>query len=256
MKAFQFFTFTVMALGSMALLIIGLSTLHWVTTNNTISSVVPGFQGEQTHSGVRRWYTEVNGESLPSNSWNNNCDTNYAQCRFYSAGSWAMGWGIAALALIAIAILVVALISVVTWFHGTRGKFTAATLMFLAFGCVLVGALTYWSHLPDLSGTDSNLSWSYVLYCIGGGLALVTSIVLCLLPNKHYYSSTTVVTQPATSTVSTHTTTAQQPVQLAPMQQQQHASNPYSPHTSSQPAYPANHFHTAPAQAPQQIVVQ
>lgn len=177
MKAFRFLAFLTMAVASAALIIIGMATLNWYKTTTT------GITGE-SHIGLRRYYQEINGDSQDSQSFNRQCTTSSEQCDFYTAGSWALGWGIAALALITIAVVLVSCLSFAPLFHGMAGKMTAATLMFLAGICILVGALTYDSHLPD--GVDGDLSWSFILFCIGGGLSILTSILLCAMPTHHY----------------------------------------------------------------------
>jgi len=195
MKLFRFFTFSALAIASLVLIIIGMSTLHWLTTNSSSTDVF-GAGGLQTHSGLRRWFTDTsNGVNSHSQGWSSNCVQSDGQCQMHTAGSWALGWGIASLALIALALIFVAVISCTTVFdgYGFAGKSTGALLMFLAALCILIGAFTYWSHLPLLAGTLTNLSWSFILYSIGGGLAFFTSFVLCLMPSRQYYEASEAV---------------------------------------------------------------
>lgn len=227
MKGFQWLTFTLLSLTSIALIITGMATKHWTATRSGTGTIF-GDQNNQIYGGLRRWYSD----GVDSRSWARTGASN----DFYKAGSWALGWGITAIILILLSHIVITIVKGVDArpLHGLTGKIVSAGLMFLAAVCILIGCLTYWSHLPD--GYDS-LSWSYALYVMGGGLALLTSILLCSMPNKHY-ARTVVVTKTAQPTIGGG----------APMYMQ---SGQHSRTSSIDAGVAPNHVHNAPT-----IVVQ
>lgn len=187
MKGFQWLTFTLLSLTSIALIITGMATKHWTATRSGDGTIFSDQSDQQTYGGLRRWYS---GDS-DSQAWNRDLP---ASNEFYEAGSWALGWGITALILIVLSHIAITLVKSIHALHGLAGKVVSAGLMLLAAVCILIGCITYWSHLPD--GYDT-LSWSYALYAMGGGLAFITSILLCSMPNKHYVGLVTKTAQPA-----------------------------------------------------------